>query len=223
VKEVVYALWLGCSFSHVMAEDWAAKGRSNKAFGWQIDAICAPRGLYVGWSICSCILGSVLAVLGWRYWAGGRPGGVGTVTRGRVEAVAVGSNCWADCGACAGGACTDGAYRDGAYGGGAYTDRACIDGACPGGACLGGACADGACVGRACAGGACAGGACIDGAYTGGACTGGACVDGACVGGACMGGACADGACVGGAVVVAGVGRLGRGSSFEACGLIAFS
>ena len=56
------------------------------------------QGSYVGWSICGCILGSVLAVLGWRYWAGGRPGGVGTVARGRVEAVAVGSGCWAGCG-----------------------------------------------------------------------------------------------------------------------------
>ena len=36
-------------------------------------------------------------------------------------------------------------------------------------------------------------------------------------------GACADGACADGACIVAGVGRLGRGSSFEACGLIAFS
>ena len=63
-----------------------------------------------------------------------------------------------------------------------------------------------------------AGGACMDGACADGACAGGACVDGACVGGACTGGACADGA-----VVVAGVGRLGRGSSFEACGLITFS
>jgi hypothetical protein len=27
-----------------MAKDWAAKGRLNKAFGWQIDVIYAPRG-----------------------------------------------------------------------------------------------------------------------------------------------------------------------------------
>ena len=32
-----------------------------------------------------------------------------------------------------------------------------------------------------------------------------------------------DEACIDGAVVVARVGRLGRGSSFKACGLIAFS
>ena len=63
----------------------------------------------------------------------------------------------------------------------------------------------------------------MDGACAGGACADGACGGGACAGGACIGGACASRACIGGAVVVAGVGRLGRGSSFEACGLITFS
>jgi hypothetical protein len=51
--------------------------------------------LYLG----RCIAGSVLAVLGWRYWAGGAPGGVGALGRvgavagGRVEVVAAGNNC----------------------------------------------------------------------------------------------------------------------------------
>jgi hypothetical protein len=117
------------------------------------------QGLYIGWSIYGCILGLVLVVLGWRYWAGGRLGRVGTVTRGRVEAVAVGSDFWAGCGACVGGA---------------YADGACTGGACVGRACAGGACVDGACRDRACVGGACG-----DGACTGGACMGGACGDGA--------------------------------------------
>jgi hypothetical protein len=141
---------------------------------------------------------------------------VGVVAGGRVEAVAAGSNCWelycrwTGCG---------GSYELGCRGSLALVNEegeasgACIGGACTNGACGGGACAGGACIGGACANGACAGRACVDGA-----CAGGACADGACVGGACMGGAC-----VGGAVVVAGVGRLGRGSSFKACGLIAFS
>jgi hypothetical protein len=73
-------------------------------------------------------------------------------------------------------------------------------------------------AGGACADRACADGGCADGAFADGACTDGAFTDGACIGGAC-----ADGACIDGAVVVAGVGRLGRGSSFEACGPIAFS
>jgi hypothetical protein len=102
--------------------------------------------------MCGCILGSVLVVLGWRYWAGGRPGRVGTVTRGRVEAVAAGSDCWVGCGglyelgcrsflalvneegkasgACADRACAGGTCVDGACTGGAYTDEACADGAC---------------------------------------------------------------------------------------------
>ena len=141
MKKVVYTLWLGCSFSHITAEDWAAKGRLNEAFGWQIDLICA-----IGWSIYGCILGSVLAVLGWRYWAGGRLSGVGTVAGGKVEAVAAGSDCWAGCGGLyklgchgslalvnkgeASGACADGACAGGAYADGAYMDRACPDGAC---------------------------------------------------------------------------------------------
>ena len=53
-------------------------------------------------------------------------------------------------------------------------------------------------------------------------------MDGACADGACADEACADEACAGrgradGAVVVARVGRLGRGSSFEACGSITSS
>ena len=155
------------------------------------------QGSYIGWSICGCILGSVLAVLGWRYWAGGRPGGVETVARGRVEEVTAGSDCWAGCG---------GLYKLGCRGslalvneegeaGGACMDGACADGACTDGACGNGACADRVCVGRACAGGVCTGGACVDGACADGACTGGACVGGACTEGACVGGACTDGAC----------------------------
>ena len=64
---------------------------------------------------------------------------------------------------------------------------------------------------------ACTGGAYVDGACIDRACTGKAFTDGAYVGGACV-----DRTCVDKAVVVAGVGRLGRGLSFEACGLIAF-
>ena len=137
----------------------------------EVSALGRP-GSYVGWSIYSCILGSVLAVLGWRYWAGGRPGGVGTVAGGRVEAVAAGSDCWAGCrglyelgeasGACAEGACADGGYADGGCAHGACTDGACIDGAC-----IDGACTDGACTDRACIDGACINGACTDGACCG--------------------------------------------------------
>ena len=168
------------------------------------------QGSYIGWSICDCILGSVLAVLGWRYWAGGRPGGVGAVAREGVEAVVAGSDCWEGCGglykfSCysslalvnegeASGACADGACADGAC-----VDGACADGACTDGACGNGACADRVCVGRVCAGGACTGGACVDGACVDGACAGGAFADGACVDGACVGGACADGAFMDGA------------------------
>ena len=135
------------------------------------------------------ILGSVLAVLRWRYWAGGRPGGVGTVAGGRVEAVAAGSHCWAGCG---------GLYKLSCHGSlalvneegeasGACADGACADGACAGGACADGACADGAWADEACVGGACADGACADGACVGGACADRACVDGACADGACVG------------------------------------
>ena len=46
----------------------------------------------IGWSICGCILGSVLVVLGWRYWAGGRLGKIEAVTKEGVDAVAASSN-----------------------------------------------------------------------------------------------------------------------------------
>ena len=139
-----------------MAEDWAAKSRLNVVFSWQVDIIYA-----IGWPICGCILGSVLAVLKWRYWAGGRLSGVGTVARGRVEAVAIGSNYWASC---------KGLYKLGCHSSlalvnkeskasGACTDRACADGACTDRACAGGACTDKAVVDRACTGGAYADGA----------------------------------------------------------------
>ena len=218
-----------------------------------MDAICAPRGgvltigclrsLTIGLALCSSFCFAFIEVSLW-----GRQGSyVGwSICSGEgVEAVAAGSDCWAGCGCSyelgcrgslalvneegkAGGACADGACAGGACIGGACTNGACADVACIGGACIGGACAGRACADEACAGGAyidgaCAGGACTGGAYMDGACTNGACADGACVGGACMGGAYADEACIGGAVIVAGVGRLGRGSSFEACGLIAFS
>ena len=103
---------------------------------------------------------------------------------GGVEAVVVGSDCWAlyscwvGCG---------GLYRLGCRG-----SLALVNG---GEAC--GASADGACVDGACAGGAFADGACVDGACADGACTDRACADGACTGGACRDKACADGACVG--------------------------
>jgi hypothetical protein len=124
---------------------------------------------------------------------------------GGVEVVAIGSDCWVGCG---------GSYELGCRSSLALVNE---DGKA-GGACANGACAGGACIGGACTNGACGGGACVDGA-----CMDGAFIDGACADGACTGGGCIDGGCIGGAVVVAGVGRLGRGSSFEACGLIAFS
>ena len=114
---------------------------------------------------------------------GGRLGGVGTVTRGRVEVVAAGSDCWVGCG---------GLYKLSCHSSLALVNEegeasgACADGACTGGACTGGACTDGACVDGACMDGACAGGACADEA----------CVDGACAGGGCVGGSCTDGAVV---------------------------
>ena len=156
------------------------------------------QGLYVGWSICS---------------------------GGGVEVVAAGSDCWelyccwAGCG---------GLYELGCRGSLALVNegeasRACADGACIGGACAGRACADKACAGGACVDGACADGGCVGGTCADRACADGGCVGGACRDGGCAGGACMGGACVDGAVVVAGVGRLGRGSSFEACGLIVFS
>jgi hypothetical protein len=52
---------------------------------------------------------------------------------------------------------------------------------------------------------------------------GGAYTDGGCMGGAYTDRAYTDGACVGGVVVVARVGRLGRGLSFKTCGPIMFS
>ena len=124
----------------------------------------------MGWSICSCILGSVLAVLGWRYWAGGGPGGVKAVTGEGVGAVTVGSNCWAGCG---------GLYKLSCHSSLALVNkgeasRAYTDGACAGKTCTDGACADRACVDRACAGRAFADGACAGGAYAGRACMDGA-------------------------------------------------
>jgi hypothetical protein len=60
---------------------------------YRLVAIVTASLLYIG----RYIAGLVLAVLGWRYWAGGLgggvPGRVGTVTRGRVEVVTAGSNC----------------------------------------------------------------------------------------------------------------------------------
>ena len=97
-------------------------------------------------------------------------------SRGRVEAVAAGSDCWAGYG---------GLYELGCRSSLALVNkegeasRACVDRAC----------VDGACADRACTGGACAGGACVDGACIGGACTGRACADKACVGGSCTDGA----------------------------------
>ena len=124
----------------------------------------------------------MLTVLGWRYWAGGRLGEVRVVTREGVEAVAVGSNCWAGCGdlyklGCRGSLAL---VNEKGKAGGASADRVC---------------ADRACADRACADGACTGGACWDGACTGGACTDGACTDGARADRGCADGGCADGGC----------------------------
>ena len=121
----------------------------------------------------------MLVVPGWRYWAGGRLGEVGAVAGEGVEAVAIGSDCWAGCG--------------GLYKLGCRSSLALVNGegeasrACMGGAYADRAYADGACIGGACTGGVCTGGACTDGA-----CVDGACVDGACADGAYMGRACAD-------------------------------
>ena len=88
----------------------------------------------------------MLAVLGWRYWAGGRLGGVGTVAGGRVEAVAVGSDCWAGCGGlyrlgCRGSlALVNGGEACGASADGAYVNEACADGVCADRAYMDGAC-----------------------------------------------------------------------------------
>ena len=99
----------------------------------------------------------MLAVLGWRYWAGGRLGGVGTVTGGRVEAVAVGSDYWAGC---------RGLYKlnkaSGAYAEGVCADGGCIDGVCSDGGCADGGCADGGCADEGCTDGACIDKACTD-------------------------------------------------------------
>ena len=177
----------------------------------EVSSVLGRPGSYVGWSIYGCVLGSVLAVLEWRYWAEGRLGGVGIVARGRVEAVTAGSDCWAGCGGLyklgchsslalvnkegeASGACSDRACADRACAG-----EACADGACADGACAGGACVDGACTDEACTGGVCVGRAYADGACTDGACGSGACADRVCVSRACAGGACGDGACTGGA------------------------
>ena len=63
----------------------------------------------------------------------------------------------------------------------------------------------------------------MDGDRTDEACADEACIGGAYVDGAFADGACTDVACTDGAVVVAKVGRLGRGSSFKACGPIVSS
>ena len=92
---------------------------------------------------------------------GGKLSRVKTVARGRVEAVAIGSNCWASC---------KGLYKLGCHSSlalvneegkasGAFTDGACTGGACRDRACAGGACTDKAVVDRACTGGAYADGA----------------------------------------------------------------
>ena len=167
----------------------------------EVLSVLGRLGLYIGWSIYSCILGSVLAVLGWRYWAGGRLSGVKTVTRGRVEAVTAGSDYWAGCGglyklSCrgslalvnkkgeAGGASMDGASADKACAGRGCTDRGCTDWPY----------ADRTCAGRAYRDGAYRDGACVDGAYTDGAYVDRACIgrayrDRAYIGKACTGGA----------------------------------
>ena len=116
-----------------------------------------------------------------------------------------GSDCWAGCG---------GSYELSCRGSLALVDE---EGEASG------ACADRACAGGACTDGDCIGGACADEACVGGACAGKACADEACAGRACVDVACVDIACTDGAVVVARVGRLGRGLSFKAYGLITFS
>ena len=66
-------------------------------------------------------------------------------------------------------------------------------------------------------------GGCTGKAYIGGACAGKAYTGEACMGGACGDKAGTDRAYIDGAVVVARVGRLGRGLSFKAYRLITFS
>ena len=73
-----------------------------------------------------------MAVLEWRYWAGEKLGGVGTVAKGRIKAVAIGSNCWVGCG---------GLYKLSCYSSLALVNeegkanRVCMDGACADGVC----------------------------------------------------------------------------------------
>ena len=141
-------------------------------------------------------------------------------TKGKVDAVATGSDYWAGC---------RGLYKLSCRSSLALVNK---DGeaseACAEGTCVDGAYIDKSCAGRGCADGAYTGGAYTDGGCTGRSCTGGAYIGGACVGGVCTNRACADRAyadraCRDGACIVARVGRLGRGSSFKACRLIAFS
>ena len=168
VKKVVYALQLGCSFFHITTKDQAAKGRLNKAIGCfcslaigfaLYSSLQGRQGSYIGWSICS---------------------------RGRVEAVAAGSDYQelycrqAGCGGSYELSCRSSLALVNKEGKAsrAYTDRACADRAYTDGAYIGGACIGGAYTGRACADKACAGGAYIDRAYTGRGYTDGGYTDG---------------------------------------------
>ena len=125
----------------------------------------------IGWSIYGYILGSVLAVLGWRYQAGGRPGRVKTVAGGRVKAVAISSNCQAGCGGLYKLSCHNSLalVNEEGKASGAYADRAYTDKAYLGKAYVGEACADKACTDKAYIGGAYAGEVCVDKAYIDGA------------------------------------------------------
>ena len=83
---------------------------------------------------------------------GGRLGGIGTIAGGKIETVAVCSDCWVGCG---------GLYKLGCRGSLALVnEEGEASGAIADGACVGGAYTDGACTGGAFADGACAGGAC---------------------------------------------------------------
>ena len=108
----------------------------------------------------------MLAVLGWRYWAGRRPDRVKAVTKKGVEAVTIGSNYWVGCGGLYKLSEVSKAYADGACIGRAYIGGARVDGGCADKACT-----DKACISRTCTDRAFADEAYADGGYGGGTCT----------------------------------------------------
>ena len=65
MKKVVYALWLGCSFSHVMGSLAIGFALCNSfCFAFVEVLFWGRQGSYIGWSMYSCMLGLVLVVPG---------------------------------------------------------------------------------------------------------------------------------------------------------------